>query len=113
MTPHLSTPRLALRAFAPDDWDAIAAMLADPEATRYMHFARWTTEQRRRWFDWCLADAQQSDADGCQWAVVRADTQEVIGWFGIGAADTAVVAGERVFGYLLDRACWNQGYMTE
>jgi RimJ/RimL family protein N-acetyltransferase len=107
MTPHLETPRLVLRPFAPGDWAAVNAMLSDPEAIRYMHFARWTEERRREWFDWCVVDAQQPDGDTFNWAIARKDPGDVIGWFGIGGSE------ERGFGYLLDRAAWNQGFMTE
>jgi RimJ/RimL family protein N-acetyltransferase len=104
---RLETTRLILRQFAPGDWDAVNKMLSDPLTTRYMHFAKWTEDQRRRWFDWCMANAQQPDADAINWAIVRKDAGDVIGWFGIGTSS------EPSFGYLLDRAFWNQGYMTE
>ena len=107
MTPRLETPRLVLRPFAPGDWDAVDAMLSDPLATRYMHFARWTEDRRREWFDWCVASALHPDGDTYNWAIARQDSGNAIGWFGIGGSD------ERGFGYLLDRAAWNQGYMTE
>jgi ribosomal-protein-alanine N-acetyltransferase len=107
MTPRLETPRLLLRPFASGDWDAVNAMLSDPETTRYMHFATWTEDRRRQWFDWCITNAKQNDVDTFNWAITRKDSGDVIGWFGIGGSD------ERGFGYLLDRASWNQGYMTE
>jgi RimJ/RimL family protein N-acetyltransferase len=113
MTPRLETPRLVLRPFVPGDWDAVNSMLADPITTRYMHFATWTEDRRRRWFDWCVTNAQHPDVDALNWAITRKDSGDVIGWFGIGTASDAAVPGERVFGYLLDRASWNQGYMTE
>ena len=113
MTPVLETPRLILRSFAPGDWDAFDAMLSDPQTVRYMHFATLTQDQRRDWFEWCVANARQPDTDAINWAIARKDTGDVIGWFGIGTSDNAAVVGERGFGYLLDRAVWNRGYMTE
>lgn len=113
MTPVLETPRLTLRPFAPGDWPAVNAMLSNPEATRYMHFAHWTDEQRRRWFDRCIAKAEKADAGEIAWAITRKDANDVIGWFGIGAMSHPTVPGERRFGYLLNWAFWNQGYMTE
>jgi RimJ/RimL family protein N-acetyltransferase len=88
-------------------------MLSDPVTTRHMHFATWTEDRRRRWFDWCVTNARQPGADATNWAITRKDSGEVIGWFGIGTSHDASVAGEREFGYLLDRASWNHGYMTE
>lgn len=113
MTPRLETPRLVLRQFAPSDWDAINTMLSDPVTTRHMHFATWTEDQRRQWFDWFVTNARQPDADALIWAITRNDSGDVIGYFGIGTSSDAAVPGERSFGYLLDRASWNQGYMTE
>lgn len=115
MVPRLVTARLILRQFAPGDWDAVNTMLSDPEATRFMDFATWTDERRRQWFNGCVANVSlpPDDADAFYWAITRIDTGEVIGWFGIGTSSDAAVPGERRFGYLLSRLCWNQGYMTE
>ena len=107
MTPRLETPRLVLRPFAPSDWAVAKRMLSNSETTRYMHFASWTEEQRRRWFDSCVSNGQVTDANAINWAIARKDTEQMIGWFGIGTSP------ETSFGYLLDRAFWNQGYMTE
>jgi [ribosomal protein S5]-alanine N-acetyltransferase len=115
MTPRLETPRLVLRQFAASDWDAVKTILSDAETTRFMHFGTWTVEQRRQWFNGCVANAPQppDDDDAFYWAITRRDSDEVIGWFGIGTSSDAAVQGERRFGYLLSRSCWNQGYMTE
>jgi ribosomal-protein-alanine N-acetyltransferase len=112
---RLETPRLALRQFAAGDWDAVSAMLSDPETTRFMHFATWTEDQRRQWFDSCVANVPRppDDPDTFYWAITLNDSGAVIGWFGIGTSTEATVSGERRFGYLLSRSCWNQGYMTE
>lgn len=87
-------------------------MVSDPEAIRYMHFAHWNEDRRRQWFDWCVASAEAPD-DATSWAIVRKETKDVIGWFGIGNASAPSVPGERSFGYLLDPAFWGQGFMTE
>ncbi len=113
MTPRLETPRLILRQFDANDWDAVNTMLSDPVTNRYMHFATWTEDQRRQWFDWFVTNAQQPDADALIWAITRKESGDVIGYFGIGTSSDAAVPGERDFGYLLNRASWNQGYMTE
>jgi RimJ/RimL family protein N-acetyltransferase len=36
----LETERLILRDFLLEDWDALNAILSDPQVTRFMHFAR-------------------------------------------------------------------------
>ncbi len=112
MTPVLETRRLRLRTFAAGDRDAVDAMLADVETTRYMHFARWSAAARHRWFDWSVDAASQPVTDSIQWVIALRETNEAIGWFGIGASgqpDTADIS----FGYLLARQHWNNGYMTE
>jgi RimJ/RimL family protein N-acetyltransferase len=106
---RLETARLILRQFAPADWDAVHAMLSDPVNTRYMHFSRWTEQKRREWFEWVLANAEQADADAINWAITLKGSETVIGSCFIGTSSV----GGRSFGYLLDRAWWNRGYMTE
>lgn len=110
---EIETERLLLRDFVAADWDAFQAMLTDDETTRYMHFARWTDDQRREWFDWCLTNKEEPTPDVYNWAIVRKATGRTIGWLGIGSASHPIVEGERDFGYLLARAEWGQGYMTE
>jgi ribosomal-protein-alanine N-acetyltransferase len=109
----IQTERLILRDFVEADWDAVNAMLSDSEATRYMHFAQWSAEQRREWFDWCIENSQSPTPDAYNWAIVHKETAQTIGWFGIGSASRPAVDGERDFGYLLARPMWGHGYMTE
>ena len=115
MTPRLETRRLVLRPVAHGDWDAVNAMLSDPEITRYMHFVTWTADQRRQWFEWCVTSAQQPDCDALNWVITGRDSGNVIGLCHIDPSNDndAAVRGERSVGYLLNRAAWNQGYMTE
>lgn len=112
-TPTLETTRLVLRPFAPGDWDALNTMLSDAEAMEHMHFKSWNDEQRREWFDACVAAGKQSSPDGMGWAIERKDTREVIGWFGIGTTSEPATTYDISFGYALARHHWNQGYMTE
>lgn len=115
MTPRLKTPRLTLRPFTPGDWDAVSTMLSDPLIIRYMHFVTWAADQRRQWFDWCLSNEQQPDPEALNWAITPNNSGTVVGLFHIQPSEDndASVPGERSFGYLLDRAVWNRGYMTE
>jgi [ribosomal protein S5]-alanine N-acetyltransferase len=109
----LETERLLLRDFVPSDWEAINAIVSDPEVTRHMHFSTWTHEQRREWFDWCIENNHEPNRDVYNWGITLQGSDALIGWFGIGSSSRATVAGERGFGYLLHRHYWGQGYMTE
>jgi [ribosomal protein S5]-alanine N-acetyltransferase len=109
--PTLETNRLTLRPFAPGDWDAINAMLADAEAMQHMHFKTWTEKQRREWFDSLVLVAD--GIESLDWVIEAKDTGEIIGWFGIGATIEPASAYDISFGYALARTHWNNGYMTE
>lgn len=111
--PALEADRLILRPFSRGDWEAIDAVLSDPEVTRYMHFASWDRGRRRGWFDRCVARGLRPDTDTHERAIVLKDTGGVIGWFGIGPAVRPAAERERDFGLALDRRCWGRGYMTE
>jgi ribosomal-protein-alanine N-acetyltransferase len=112
LAPFIETRQLMLRPLAPADWDVVHALLSDAANIEHMHFSTWTEQKRREWFEWCLANDEQADADAINWAITLKRNERVIGWFGIGASDDGPI-GERSFGYLLDRAWWNRGYMTE
>src|SRR5437868_13906783 len=101
-----------MRPFGAADWHAVDAILPDPVNTEHMHFSTWTEQKRRDWFEWCLANKDRADTDVLSWAITLRDDGTVIGWFGIGGSASGP-EGERSFGYLLDRAWWNRGYMTE
>ena len=111
--PLLRTERLILRDFMISDWEALDAILSDPEATRYMHFSAWDLKDRWNFFDWILENNRVSAPDSYQWAIELYSTGEMIGWFGIGGASEPTVAGARSFGYILSRSEWGHGYMTE
>jgi ribosomal-protein-alanine N-acetyltransferase len=107
--PILETPRLLLREFTPEDADALALVLSDPEAMRY-HPApfdragveQWIERNRRRY---------QDDGVGL-WAMELTKTKELIGDCGIILQQ---VDGERLYeiGYHLRRDFWGQGLATE
>jgi|SRR5579871_434687 RimJ/RimL family protein N-acetyltransferase len=114
--PTLETERLILRDFTPDDWEALSAIVTDPAVTRYMHFANWDEEQRRRWFAWMVQLAQEAgDAPRLRynWAITLRDSGQLIGWLFIGGERDGTVEGTPGCGYALDQRCWGHGYMTE
>lgn len=102
-TPELSTPRLLLRAFVPEDLEALAAIFADPEVMRMNGSgvrSRAETEAS------LVANAEKWRTRGCgDWAVTRRATGELLGLCGF--VERAVI------GYIYSRATWGQGIATE
>lgn len=111
--PLLTTPRLILRNLTPHDWPALWAIIGDAETVQYMHFGTMDEAACRTWFDGSITNNDLVSPDAYNWAVVSVEDNRLIGWLGIGSASHPVYAGERDFGYVLDKHCWNQGYMTE
>lgn len=113
IAPTLETSRLVLRTIAPDDRDAIVAILSDKVAMEHMHYKSWDTSQCHTWVDTALEIAGQSEPEGIGWVIERKDTGETIGWFGIGNPIDPAHAYTISFEYALGRPHWNQGFMTE
>jgi ribosomal-protein-alanine N-acetyltransferase len=105
----LQTARLLLRELTPQDADALALVLSDPETMRYYPapydhagVEQWIERNRRRY---------QTDGVGL-WAMELTKTKELIGDCGIILQQ---VDGERLYeiGYHLRRDFWGQGLATE
>lgn len=119
----LQTTRLLLREFTPQDADALALILSDPETMRYYPapydrdgVERWIERNRRRYQDdgvglWAmeLTKTQVSEVPGSE---VQNELQRMIGDCGIILQQ---VEGERLYeiGYHLRRDFWGQGLATE
>jgi [ribosomal protein S5]-alanine N-acetyltransferase len=105
----LQTTRLLLREFTPQDADALALVLADPETMRYYPapYDRAGIEQ------WIERNRQRYRHDGVGlWAMALKKTQQIIGDCGIILQE---VEGEHLYeiGYHLRRDFWGQGLATE
>jgi len=105
----LETARLILREFIPEDAEALAQVLSDPETMRYYPapidrtgVKEWIRRNRRRY---------QEDGVGL-WAMVLKSTGEMIGDCGIILQQ---VDGESLYeiGYHLRRDLWGRGLATE
>ncbi len=108
---ELTTPRLLLREFQSEDWQAVLAYQRDP---RYLRFYEWTerTEPDVRAFVQRFVD-QQSDSPRLQWqwAIVLPQTHTLIGNAGIRSRAPGAREGE--IGYELAPEHWGRGYATE
>ena len=101
--PMITTERLTLRPFAPDDLDALAAIYADPDVMRHISGGVRTREQTAA----SLADyAEEWRARGHGiWAVTETATGDLLGMCGF--VDRAEL------GYIFGRFAWGRGIATE
>ncbi len=109
MTTILETPRLRLREFVPEDAEALAAVISDPQTMRF-YPAPFTRSQVEEWID---RNRQRYEKDKAGlWAVILKSTGTLIGDCGIIRQE---VDGEFLYevGYHLHRDHWGQGLATE
>lgn len=106
---ELETERLRLRRMDLDDLDFMAAMLGDPEVTRYYPKA-YSREEARGWIQRAL---ERYERDGHALMLVEEKaTGDPVGQVGLIRQE---VEGERLeeIGYMLHRPYWGRGYATE
>ncbi len=107
--PSIETRRLTLRPFTLDDLDRLAAILADPDVTRYLPGGNpRTREQTEKTLRFIIGHWEQHGFGW--WAVTDKASQKLIGWCGLKFIDTT---NEVEVLYLFARPHWGQGYATE
>ncbi len=102
------TQRLILRPPVLTDADAIFARYGqDPEVSRYMPWRPHAdTGDTQAFLSSCLE--RWGTGSGFPWALIRKEDHHLIGMIELG------IGGHRAdIGYVLARAYWGQGYMTE
>jgi RimJ/RimL family protein N-acetyltransferase len=103
------TRRLVLRRFTLADLEPLAAILADPDVTRFFGGPRALDQTRARMLD--FLDAYEK-VGFSKWAVVLRETGELMGRCGPAVVD--VEGGSEVeLGYDLAKRFWGQGFATE
>ena len=105
-----ATPRLLLRELTPDDIDALAPILADPEVMRFSLSGPETREQTAAFITWCQEQYARSGFG--LWAVVHTGDGRLIGYCGLSKWEIDGVHEVEV-GYRLDPHYWGQGLGTE
>jgi ribosomal-protein-alanine N-acetyltransferase len=105
----LKTDRLLLREFGPEDLDALAAVLSNPETMRYYPaaldragVAAWIERNRRRY----------ADPGHGLWAMALKSSGEVIGDCGL-TRQVVDETDEIEIGYHVRRDLWGRGYASE
>lgn len=110
----LETPRLILREFTPQDADALAVVLSDPETMRYYP----NPYDRAGVEEWIERNRERYKNDGVGiWAMElkgtrNSEVQETIGDCGIVRQHVEDEALYEI-GYHLRRDCWGRGLATE
>lgn len=104
--PRLAGPRIALRGFREDDFDALFALHSDPRVMRYWSFPAWTEEaQATDYFARALA-ARDPDDMLC-WVVTGTASDQLIGTTTLFRIDRP--QGRAEIGYALGSAHWGKG----
>lgn len=107
----LTTQRLVLREFEPDDWEALHAVESRPEVARYQSFEPRTPDESRLY----VLEANQAAAEDPRLtydlAAVLADDGRIIGRCGLGIGDEE--PREAMLWYTLHPDAWGRGYATE
>ena len=105
----IETPRLLLRNYTLDDFDALYEILSDPETMQH-YPAPYDEEKTRNWITWNL-DNYEKYGFGL-WAVVLKETSEFIGDCGITLQN---IDGEILpeIGYHIHKKYWRRGFAKE
>jgi RimJ/RimL family protein N-acetyltransferase len=107
--PELVTERLLLRGLELSDFDAYAAICADPEVRRYLGDGR-PLERPAAWREIALLLGHWGLRGFGQWAVVERQTGELVGRAGLWEPEGW--PGLEV-GWVLGRRWWGRGFATE
>jgi RimJ/RimL family protein N-acetyltransferase len=108
---ELTTDRLRLRDFTPDDWRAVLAYQQEPLYLRYTPWSERTPEAVQAFVGWFLAQQAAAPRHKFQLAITLKRSGLLIGNCGVRRA--APDSPEAELGYELAPAHWGQGYATE
>ncbi len=107
--PTIETPHLTLRAWSPEDAQALFDILQEDGILRY--FPNPKPPPRSKADDYIAHHLAQWELHGYgHWAVVVRDGGQVVGWNGL---EYLPELDETEVAYLLSRGVWGRGYATE
>ena len=108
-TQTLTTPRLTLRAFSPDDAnDMFANWASDPEVTKFLTWPTHTSLDITQWVcnDWA---SHYTEPDYYQWAIIY--NGQPVGSMAVVNHDDRI--GKAEVGYCIGQNWWHQGIVSE
>lgn len=110
-TKEIETSRLLLRRFNLEDASAVFRnWTSDPEVTTFLTWPTHRSEQDA--LDWCRFNVDRyGELDHYNWLLQPKDAIEPVGSISVVRLDDRIHSAH--IGYVLGRAWWGQGYMTE
>lgn len=103
------TPRLFLKCWALDDFDAFAVLARDPRVVRYISEGEpWSDERIERFV--MRQQANQRALGFCNWKLINRANGDMIGFCGLDLLETL---NEVEIGWWLRPDCWGQGFALE
>lgn len=106
----IETPRLLVRLFTESDLPALMEVNGDDEVTRFVPYATWQSlDDAKAWFK-RMSDLQASGL-ALQFVVAEKTTGKAIGTCLLFRFEEITARVE--LGYVLGRANWGHGYMSE
>lgn len=107
------TPRLTLRDLCSGDLHALLAISGDENVQRMMEgYLPANESDLGEWLAGTIQHNEQQPRLSHNCAIVLKDTGQVIGWIGFGVPEEPA-QGSFDFGYAMNQAFENRGYMTE
>ena len=107
----LRTPRLFLREFRPEDFDAVHGYGSDPEVVEFMPWGPNTEQDTRDFLNRTIESAATEPREEYVLGVVRRSDERLMGAVGLHLADADDHMA--MLGYVYHREAWGRGYATE
>lgn len=107
----IRTPRLDLRDFLPEDFEAVHAYASDPVVTRFTSFGPNSEEETRAYLERMAAEAAEQPRRNFTPAIVDRETGRLIGACGLLSRREGFREYET--GYVLHRDWWGRGLASE
>jgi RimJ/RimL family protein N-acetyltransferase len=106
----ISAARLQMHRLVRADLEGLFAVNSDPQVTQYLPYKAWTSAaDAEAWY--LRMENLQKDGTAIQWVIARADNLMPIGTCLLFRYEQSSECAE--LGYVLGRAYWGQGWMSE